>query len=243
MANKFEQHGCIKFCSFLLIKICYRDPRNVFFRLLMTFFKSKASFWVAHVGSRPSKCLFKMTSVPSNQPLAKWQKIWKEYVDSSMRTIIKKIISFLTWLQSVMESARRPSWKTWTCISLLCPGSCNSVTTSSVLTTQILSLGPPQEVDEIWVYDCSHEIKQQSWDKASVMRQSSSHGHGWANSHQDQRRHTGRSGVQQKACSLFYIKGTAHQQCVSPSSTVNSDFYCDILRHLREDMRWKIPQL
>lgn len=197
-----------------------------------------------------SQWVFKASQVSvhnecSRQPITsgKCQKMWKKNVWTLIRTVFKQSINFLMWSKSVMESARRPSWKTWTCISLLCPGSCNSVTTSSVLTTQILSLGPPQEVDEIWVYDCSHEIKQQSWDKASVMRQSSSHGHGWANSHQDQRRHTGRSGVQQKACSLFYIKGTAHQQCVSPSSTVNSDFYCDILRHLREDMRWKIPQL
>jgi hypothetical protein len=38
--------------------------------------------------------------------------------------------------------------------------------------------------------------------------------------------------VQQRICSLFFpnMKGMVHHEFVPPNTTVNSDFYCDILR-------------
>jgi hypothetical protein len=35
---------------------------------------------------------------------------------------------------------------------------------------------------------------------------------------------------------VFYVKGVVHHEFVSPSTTVSSDFYCDILRRLRENV-------
>jgi hypothetical protein len=56
----------------------------------------------------------------------------------------------------------------------------------------------------------------------------------------------GKSGVQQRACSLFLffdVKGIVHCKFVPPNTKVNSDFYCDILRCLRENVRQKKPEL
>jgi hypothetical protein len=33
------------------------------------------------------------------------------------------------------------------------------------------------------------------------------------------------------------VKGIVHHEFVPPSTTVNPDIYCDVLRHLRESMR------
>jgi hypothetical protein len=32
------------------------------------------------------------------------------------------------------------------------------------------------------------------------------------------------------------VKGIVHHEFVPPNTTVNSDFYCDVLRHLRENV-------
>jgi hypothetical protein len=40
-------------------------------------------------------------------------------------------------------------------------------------------------------------------------------------------------------CNFFYVKGIIHREFVPPNTTVNSDFYCDILRPLRENERRK----
>jgi transposase len=36
---------------------------------------------------------------------------------------------------------------------------------------------------------------------------------------------------------FFDVKRTVHREFVPPKTTVNSDFYCDVLRHLRENLR------
>jgi hypothetical protein len=40
---------------------------------------------------------------------------------------------------------------------------------------------------------------------------------------------------------FFDIDGMIHKELVPPGQTVNAKFYCDVLRWLREDMRWKRP--
>jgi hypothetical protein len=37
------------------------------------------------------------------------------------------------------------------------------------------------------------------------------------------------------------MKGIVHREFVPSNTTVNSDFYCDVLRHLRENVRRKRP--
>jgi hypothetical protein len=77
-----------------------------------------------------------------------------------------------------------------------------------------------------------------------IQKQSNNHRSGRAHNHQEQKRH-GKSGVQQRACSLFffYVKDIIHCEFVPPNTMVNSDFYCDVLRRLRENVRWKRPEL
>jgi hypothetical protein len=42
---------------------------------------------------------------------------------------------------------------------------------------------------------------------------------------------------------FFRREGTVHGEFVPPNTTVNSDFYCDILRHLRENVQQKRPEV
>jgi transposase len=42
---------------------------------------------------------------------------------------------------------------------------------------------------------------------------------------------------------FFDVERTVHRDFVAPNTTVNSDFYCDVLRHLRENMQRKRPEL
>jgi hypothetical protein len=72
-----------------------------------------------------------------------------------------------------------------------------------------------------------------------IQKQSNNRRSGRAYNHQQQKR-CSRSGVQQRACSLFFVfdaKGIVHREFVPPNTTVNSDFYRDVLRHLRENVQ------
>jgi histone-lysine N-methyltransferase SETMAR len=42
---------------------------------------------------------------------------------------------------------------------------------------------------------------------------------------------------------FFDVKGIVYREFVPPKMTVNSDFHCDVLRRLRENVRQKIPEL
>jgi hypothetical protein len=77
-----------------------------------------------------------------------------------------------------------------------------------------------------------------------IRKQSNSRRSGRSLNHQEQKRR-GRSGVQQGACWLFffYVNWIVHCEFVLPNTMVNSDFYCDVLRHLRENMCWKRLEL
>ena len=41
---------------------------------------------------------------------------------------------------------------------------------------------------------------------------------------------------------FFDQEGIVHREFVPPGMTVNADFYCDVLRRLRENLRGKRPQ-
>jgi histone-lysine N-methyltransferase SETMAR len=76
-----------------------------------------------------------------------------------------------------------------------------------------------------------------------IQKQSNNQRSGRAHNQQEQKRR-GRSGVQQGACSLFFdVKGIVHCEFVPPNTTINSDFYRDVLRRLRENVRRKRPEL
>jgi hypothetical protein len=77
-----------------------------------------------------------------------------------------------------------------------------------------------------------------------IQKQSNSLCSGRAHNHQKQKRYN-RFGVQQGACSLFffYVKGIIHCEFVPPNTSVNSDFYCNIPRCLRENVPCERPEL
>jgi hypothetical protein len=80
--------------------------------------------------------------------------------------------------------------------------------------------------DESWNYGYDQETKQQS------SQWKSPH-------HQEQKRH-GRD--REHVHCFFDVKGIVHREFVPPRTTVNADFYCDILRRLRENVPRKIPE-
>jgi hypothetical protein len=77
-----------------------------------------------------------------------------------------------------------------------------------------------------------------------IQKQSNNHRCERAHNLQEQKRH-GRSGVQQRVCSLFFfdMKGIVHREFILPNTMVNSDFYCEVLGCLRENVQRKIPEL
>lgn len=77
-----------------------------------------------------------------------------------------------------------------------------------------------------------------------IWRQNNSGSNGRVLSHQDQRRH-GTSGVQHKAMLVvvFHFRTDVHQDFVPSDSSVNSDFYCDVLMMHVKDLQRKGPEL
>jgi hypothetical protein len=66
-----------------------------------------------------------------------------------------------------------------------------------------------------------------------IQKQSNNCHSGTAHNHQEQKK------VQQVPTKsmvivFFYVKGIIHHEFVPPNTMFNSDFYCDLLRHLRK---------
>lgn len=85
--------------------------------------------------------------------------------------------------------------------------------------------------DESWVYGYDPETKQQSsqWKSPKSPR--------------PKKARQVRSATKSMLIVFFDIKGVVHREFVPSDRTVNSEFYCDVLRRLREDVRRKRPEL
>jgi len=84
--------------------------------------------------------------------------------------------------------------------------------------------------DESWVYGYDPETKQQSsqWKSPGSPRPKKAR----------QRRSATKSMLV-----FFDIPGTVHHEFVPEGQTVNAEFYCNVLRRLREEIRRKRPEL
>jgi hypothetical protein len=85
--------------------------------------------------------------------------------------------------------------------------------------------------DESWIYGYDPETNQQSsqWKgpqspRAKKVRQV-------------------RSSTKNMLIVFFNMKGIVDREFVPPNTMVNPNFYCDVLRHLRENVRRKRPEL
>jgi hypothetical protein len=85
--------------------------------------------------------------------------------------------------------------------------------------------------DESWVYGYDPETKQQysQWKSPTSPRPQNAR----------QVRNNGKSMI----ITFFDIKGTVHKESVPTCQIVNSGFYCDVLRRLRENLRRRRPEL
>jgi hypothetical protein len=85
--------------------------------------------------------------------------------------------------------------------------------------------------DEIWIYGYDPETNQQlqQW--------------GRDHNHQEQKGMAGLEFNKEHAQCSFDVKGTVHCEFVPPNTTVNSDFYCDVLRRLRKNVQRKKTEL
>lgn len=76
-------------------------------------------------------------------------------------------------------------------------------------------------------------IGNESWIRAMIEKQNSSCRSGSARSDQKKVQQV-RSSTESLVIVLFDIKGIDHRKFVPSSSTVNSDFYCNVLKCLRD---------
>lgn len=64
----------------------------------------------------------------------------------------------------------------------------------------------------------------------------------WQNVNSDE--HSGRPATSRTEKNIFFIyKGIVHHEYAPPCQTVNKEYYCDVLRHLRDAIHWKRPKL
>jgi hypothetical protein len=77
--------------------------------------------------------------------------------------------------------------------------------------------------DKSWIYSHEPEAKQQSHVEAATITKS-------------KKGAAGPEFNKEHAHFFFDIKGIVHHEFVPPNNTVNSDFYCHILRRLRESV-------
>jgi hypothetical protein len=80
-------------------------------------------------------------------------------------------------------------------------------------------------VDEIWIYSYDPETKQQlsQWRSPQSLRA--------------KKARQVRSSTKSMLIVFFDVEGIVHSEFVPPSTTINSDFYCDVLRCLRENVQ------
>lgn len=85
--------------------------------------------------------------------------------------------------------------------------------------------------DETWVYGYDPETKQQSsqWKRPASPR--------------PRKARQVRSSTKSMLIVFFDIKGVIHREFLPKGQTVNAEFYCSVLRRLREDIRRKRPAL
>lgn len=85
--------------------------------------------------------------------------------------------------------------------------------------------------DESWIYGYDPETKQQSsqWKSPGSPR--------------PKKARQVKSKVKSMIIVFFDTKGIVHKEFVPPNQTVNSAYYCDVLRRLRENVRRRRPEL
>lgn len=127
MTDKFEQRACVKFCMKLS-----RSATRTLKMFLQAFGEHSLGWtqvfeWHSHIKVGQLSVQddwhseWPVTLNYLSLSLSQCQKMCKKFVNSSMRTFAQQPISFLKWLESVMESARRSSQKTWPCCCKVCP--------------------------------------------------------------------------------------------------------------------------
>lgn len=85
--------------------------------------------------------------------------------------------------------------------------------------------------DETWVYGYDPETKQQSsqWKRPSSPR--------------PKKARQSKSGLKSMLIVFFDIYGIVHREFVPQGQNINAEFYCEVLKRLREDIRRKRPSL
>jgi hypothetical protein len=69
-----------------------------------------------------------------------------------------------------------------------------------------------------------------------IRKQSNNRRSGRAHNHEEQKKEQQvRNSTKSRLIVFLDVKGIVHYELVPPNTTINSDFYCDVLRRLREN--------
>jgi histone-lysine N-methyltransferase SETMAR len=178
-----------------------------------------------------------MTNIQGDEAQTKRQKMLKKFEKSSTKTVTEQSMSSQTPLGSVIEFAGDLN------------DNMNMQRMAAKLVPRLLTNDQKQRCkanedptfisriitgDESWIYSYDPETKQQSsqWKSPQLPR-----------AKRKRKARQVRSSTKSMLIVFFDVKGVGRREFVPPNATVNSDFYCDVLRRLRENVRRKKPEI
>lgn len=242
MADKFEQRACIKFCfklgkspteTFAMLREAFEEHslnRTQVFEWYARFKAGRTSLEDDHRSGRPS-------TSKTDENVEKIRQLIHEDRRQTIHDLCTSVgisygscqeiltenlgmrrvaAKFVPRLLSVDQKQRRVD----VCSELRETSENDPTFISRVITG-----------DESWFYGYDPETKQQSsqWKSPRSPR--------------PKKARQVRSATKTMLIVFFDIKGIVHREFVPARVTVNSDFYCDVLRRLRENVRRKRPKL
>lgn len=136
-------------------------------------------------------------------------------------------------LESVMESASWSSRKTWTCISLL--RRCDPDLVPHQKQRRLMcALSFVRQVTRTQLSSLGSSWTMKFWSTATIRRHNRNCCSGGTRGSPRQVHRATKTMLNVYLFMYF---------CVSIERMMNSDFYCDVMRRLEDNVRWKIPEL
>ena len=191
--------------------------------------------------SREAEHHSKMMRVQGELPRAQHLKMWKQFGGLCTRTVREPLRTLLQSLICHTEQSRQFSHVIWTCTTLQ-QSSCPNFWPPNRKSTMLQFV--KSFVSVPWMTHPS--CRGSSWgtrvgSTGMIPRLNNSLHNGRAQDPQDRRRLESRSATKSMLIVFFDIRGIVHHEFAPEGQTVNTGFYRNVLRRLREDIRQKRP--